>query len=42
MQYYFSFKVIDQIFQDIWSNSRLFGDLSIMIKDDFAQILLII
>lgn len=42
MQYPFCFEAIDQILQDIWSNNRFFGSLLMVIRENFAQILLIV
>lgn len=42
MQHCFSFKVVDQMFQDIQSNNCLFRGLVVIIKEDSAQILSIV
>lgn len=42
MQYWFWFKVVDQIFQDFWNNDCLFEGLIIIMEENFVQIILII
>lgn len=42
IQYHFCFEAINQMFQDIWSNDRLFRGLPVIIEENFAQILFIL
>lgn len=42
MQYHYCFKAVNQTFQDIWDGDQFFDDLPIMIKQNFAQILLVV